>query len=99
MRSRERRIPLSREELRVRKQRKSTGLTRVDVTTAKAEQTIDVPLEAEEVVIERVRVDRAVDAPEQIRTEGDVTVVPIHEEVITKQLVVKEELRIRKRVR
>jgi hypothetical protein len=44
-----------------------------------------------------VRCDRVVDQASPIRTEGDVTIVPVYEEVLVKQLVLKEELRITRR--
>ena len=48
----------------------------------------------------RVPVNRLVDAVPGVRTEGDVTIVPVLEErfVIVKQLYLKEELHIRHRV-
>ena len=56
-------------------------------------------LERLDVDIERVTVNRVVDRPVATRTEGDVTIVPVHEEVlvVTRQLVLREELRIRLR--
>jgi stress response protein YsnF len=47
-----------------------------------------------------VPVDQVVDTAPDIRTEGNVTIVPVLEEVlvVTKQLVLKEELDIRRRV-
>jgi stress response protein YsnF len=43
-------------------------------------------------------VDHIVDAAPPVRTEGDVTIVPVLEEVLVveKRLVLKEELRIRR---
>jgi len=50
------------------------------------------------VEVTRVPVDRVVDHPPEIRTENDVTIIPILEEVLVveKRLVLKEELHVRK---
>src|SRR5215204_4338170 len=55
-------------------------------------------LEEEDVEIVRVPVDRVVTTVPSIRTEGGVTIVPILEEVVMlqKQLVLREELHIRR---
>jgi len=47
----------------------------------------------------RVPIDRMVDAAPTVRTEGDVTIVPVVEEVVVveKRLLLKEELHIRRR--
>jgi stress response protein YsnF len=47
-----------------------------------------------------VPVDRVVETAPETRTEGDVTIVPVLEEVLVveKRLVLKEELHIRRRV-
>jgi stress response protein YsnF len=49
--------------------------------------------------VERVEVNRFVDAPEAVRQEGDVTIVPVMEEVavVQKRLRVKHELRLTRR--
>ena len=55
---------------------------------------VDVHVRHDEVRIERVPVNRVVEQPSPIRREGDVTIVPVYEEVLVKQLVLREELRI-----
>lgn len=61
--------------------------------------TVDEPLTTEVTDVERVAVDRAVDAAVAVRYEGDVMVIPVVEErlVTTKQLVLVEEIRVRRR--
>ncbi|HYZ87646.1 MAG TPA: DUF2382 domain-containing protein [Bryobacteraceae bacterium] len=58
--------------------------------------TIDEPLASEEVEVERVAVNRIIDGPPETRQEGEVTIIPVVEEVITiqKRLLLKEEVRI-----
>ncbi len=53
----------------------------------------------DEVDIEHVPINRAVDAPEPAREEGDVLIIPVYEEVVTvqRQWVLKEEVRLRRR--
>ena len=59
-------------------------------------EIISEVLAAESIDVERVPMDVLVDAPPPVRMEGDVTVISVVEEVlvVTKQLRVKEELRI-----
>lgn len=56
-------------------------------------------LDHEEVEIERVPVNRIVEAPTPWRRDGDITIVPVFEEilVVEKKLLLKEEVRIRRR--
>ena len=51
------------------------------------------------VEVERVPVDRIVDAAPAVRQDGDVTIIPVMEEVLVveKRLVLKEELHVRRR--
>jgi hypothetical protein len=59
---------------------------------------IDEPLFTDEVSVERVPVNRIVDKAPETRQEGDVTIIPVIEEVITveKRLLLREEVRIRR---
>jgi len=60
------------------------------------ELTLDEHLFADEVAIERVPVNQIVEAMPETRTEGDVMIVPVVEEVLVvqKRLLLKEEVRI-----
>ena len=82
-------VPVLKEELEVHKERRKTGTVRVSKTVR----------ELEEVINESLPMDLVVDIPPQIRTEGDVTIIPIIKEelVIIKQLRIVEELRVTKR--
>lgn len=93
-------IPVLEEELEVGTRRVETGGgVRVDKTVEEREASIDEPLTKEEVEVERVAVDRAVDGPVAVRYEGDTMIVPVLEEVLVveKRLVLKEEIRITRR--
>lgn len=93
-------IPLVAEELRVTKERVSTGKVRIRSVVDTVEELARATLDTETVEVTRVPVDREVDQAPSIRTEGDVTIVPILEEVLVveKRLVLKEELHIRRQI-
>src|SRR3954452_890297 len=93
-------VPLVSEELHVGKRTVTSGRVRIRTGVEEREEIARLSLASEEPEITRVPVDREVDAPPAIRTEGDVTIVPVLEEVmvIEKRLVLREELHIRRRV-
>ncbi|HUP89800.1 MAG TPA: YsnF/AvaK domain-containing protein [Longimicrobiales bacterium] len=93
-------IPVVQEELDVRARRVETDAgVRVKKTTEEHEELVDEALIREEVDVERVTVNRAVDAPVAVRYEGDTMIVPVLEEtlVIEKRLILREEIRITRR--
>lgn len=57
---------------------------------------VDEPLLAEQVIIERVLMDRGVNHPVSVRQEGDATIIPVVEEVVEKRLKLAEEVRVTK---
>ena len=57
---------------------------------------VSLPLESYEVELETVPMDRFVDAVPAVRIEGDVTIIPVVEEVITVRLKLVEEIRVRR---
>ena len=76
------------------------GDGRVDVKT-ETETTEEVVREllcSDHVEVTRVPIDRQVDVVPQTRTEGDLTIIPILEEVLVveKRLMLKEEIHIRR---
>ena len=87
------------EELEVQKRIVETGKVRITKIVHERETIVDEPFLRDEVEVERVLIDRVVDAPVPVRYEDDTMIVPIMEEVlvIEKRLVLKEELYIRKR--
>jgi uncharacterized protein (TIGR02271 family) len=91
-------IPLFEEELAVSKRVVPTGRVQVSRITHSHEQLVDELLNRESVEIERVPVDKPVDAMPSIREDGDTIVVPVVEEVlrVERYLVLKEEVRIRR---
>lgn len=92
------RMPLAREELHVRRQTRETGRVRISKKVHAHTEEVDEPVLQESVEVQRVPIDRIVDEPVSIRHEGDVTIIPVMEErlVVRKELVLKEELHVRK---
>ncbi len=95
----ERRIPLLEETLSVAKRRVETGRVRVEVKVVEREQPFELELDREEVEVRRLPVGTPVDAVPETRREGDTLIVPVVEEevVVTKRLVLREEIHITRR--
>ncbi|HEV2558062.1 MAG TPA: YsnF/AvaK domain-containing protein [Microvirga sp.] len=95
----EERIPLVEEEVRIDKRTVERGRVRVRTVTDEVEEMARATLDGETVEVDRVPVDRMVEVAPEIRTEGDVTIIPVVEEVLVveKRLVLKEELHVRRR--
>jgi len=92
-------LPVVEEILEVRQRRVETGRVRITKLVHEREEEVKAPRVREEVTIERVPLNRLVDAPVSMRQEGDTFIIPVLEEVVVteKRLMVKEELRITKR--
>ncbi len=75
------------------------GATRVEKSAPGRDVVVDEPLFSEDVHVERVPMNRIIDGPAQTRQEGDTTIIPVVEEVITiqKRLLLREEVRITRR--
>jgi uncharacterized protein (TIGR02271 family) len=91
------RIPIYEERLRTSVQPVELGEVRVHKTVERFPDRVIRTVEREELEIERVPLDQLIDEPAQTRQEGEWLVVPVMEEVlvVTKQLVLTEEIRIR----
>ena len=92
-------IPVAAETLTIDRRVVETGRgVRVLKTVSEREQIVDEPLALDEVRVERTPVNRWLEESEipAVRQEGDVTVVPVLEEVLvtTKRLLLKEEIRV-----
>lgn len=92
-------VPVVAEELNVGKRIVESGRVRITKTVSEREEIVDELLRAEEPVIERVEINRVVDAAPPVRYEGDVMIVPLVEEVLVveRRLMLREELRVSKR--
>ena len=89
-------LPLHVEEVKVEK-RLLARVVQVRSETHVQDVAVEESLLSNSVVVERVAFDRYVDAAPPVRQEGDVTIVPVVEEVIVveRRLRLKEEVHIR----
>lgn len=87
-------IPLMQEAVEIGKEQVETGIVRVRKISQEFEQPISMGLQSQSVNITRVPVNKTVERVFEARQEGSTLVVPIFEEVITKQIILKEEVRI-----
>lgn len=92
-------LPIVEETVSVGKRQRVSGRTRVETVTESVEEIVRADLEFSIVEIERVPVDRVLDVAPEVRVEGDVTIVPVVEEVLVveRRLVLKEEIHITRR--
>jgi uncharacterized protein (TIGR02271 family) len=92
-------LPVIVEELDVQKRSRETGRVRITKRVHDQEVLIDEPLLRDEVVIERVPINRFVEGSVSMRSEGDTLIIPLLEEVLVveKRLLLKEELHLTKR--
>ncbi len=91
-------IPLVEERLSVGKTRVTTGRVEVRTLTETFEEKVEAALERDSTSVTRVPIGREVEIVPRIRTEGDLTIVPVLEEilVVEKRLFLKEEIHIRR---
>jgi len=95
-------VPVIEEQLVAGARPVRTGSVRVQKHVERRKRTVQIPLVHESVDVERVPVNRVVDAIPRIRREPGRIIVPVVEEevIVTKRLILKEELHIiRKRTR
>ena len=92
-------LPVIEERAVIHKRKKVTGAVRVRTVVHEEEQRVREALATEQVEVERVPVERWVEAPVPIRQEGDTTIISLHEEVVVveKRLRATEEVRITRR--
>jgi uncharacterized protein (TIGR02271 family) len=91
-------IPLLEEQFSVAKRVVETARVRVSRVTHDHQQLVDELLNHEKVEVEHVPVDRPIETMPSIRQEGDVTIIPVVEEILKVErcLVLKEEVHIRR---
>ena len=94
------RVPIIEESLEVGKRQVETGRVRVRTSVETHQELAEAELERSDVQVERVRIGRVVDSAPRVREEGDKLIIPVTEErlVITKELVLVEELHLRRQV-
>jgi stress response protein YsnF len=92
----EARVPIVEESAVVGKRTVETGRVRVRTETDEREELLRDLLTREDLRVERVPIGRQVEEIPPLREEGDVTIIPIVDEiaVVEKRLVLREELHI-----
>ena len=93
-------IPLIEETATVDTRQVITGRVRVQTITDTIEELAHAEVLQETVEVTRVPINKVVETAPEIRTDGDVTIVPVLEEVLVveKRLLLKEEVHIRRRI-
>ena len=91
-------IPVLEEFLRVDIRTVDRGGALVRIGVSERDEAVERELQQDVLSVERIPVGRVVEAAPPVREEGDLTVVPVLEErlVVTKQLVLTEEIHIRR---
>jgi uncharacterized protein (TIGR02271 family) len=92
-------IPLVHESLTVSKRAREKSRIVIHLIPKNHKRILDVPLADEQVHVRRVPVGRFVEKAMPPRQQGDVTIIPVYEEVliVSKRLRLKEELLITRR--
>jgi uncharacterized protein (TIGR02271 family) len=93
-------LQVAAETLSIEKQAHLIGTVRVRTQTETVQELASVELDRQDVEIERVAFNREITEAPPIRTEGDVTIIPVVEEIVVveKRLILKEELHIRRHI-
>lgn len=91
-------VPIAKEEAHVEKREIITGRVRVHTVTKAIEELIHQDLAQERVEVSRISIDREIEVVPEIRQDGDVTIIPVVEEIliIEKRLILKEEIHIQR---
>lgn len=91
-------LPLLVEEIAVSRRKVEQGVVRVATVTRTREQQVDEQLAREAVEVTRVPVGRIVETMPAVREEGDITIMPVVEEIVVveRRLLLKEEVHIRR---
>jgi len=92
-------VPVIEEELATGTRQVTTGAVRVEKRVEKRVRRVTAPALHEEVEIRRVPVNRVVTEAPKSRRQGNTVIVPVVEEelVVTKRLVLKEEIHLIKK--
>lgn len=91
------RISVIEETFTVDREVVEVGALRIRKEKHEENRLVEAPLVREVAETRHVDIGRVVDTPVAPWQDGDEWVIPIHEEVLVRQLVLKTELRIRRR--
>ena len=89
-------IPVVEERLTIDKELVEKGTFKIRKTVTEEDVSEIVPANQENVTINRVGINKYVDAAPQVRTEGSTTIIPVIKEVVVveKKLMLVEEIHI-----
>ncbi len=92
-------VPIVEEQLTVGKRTIVTGTVRLQKSVQEYQQSLDEALAIRTFDIERIVLNRPIETVPEIRHEGETTIYPLTEErlVLTKELILKEELHVTRR--
>ncbi len=92
-------VPIVEETMTVGRRVQPTGKVLLHKTVQEYETALNETLAVRTFDVERVVLNRPVDAAPPVRQEGDTTIYPLVEEqlILTKQLLLKEEVRVTRR--
>jgi stress response protein YsnF len=92
------RIPLHVEDISISRREIKKANVQIALITGTREQLIDEELTHVRVEIERVPVGVTIEVVPPVSHEGDITIIPVVEEVVVveRRLVLKEEVRVRR---
>jgi uncharacterized protein (TIGR02271 family) len=93
-------LELVSEQAFVEKRDVVTGKVRISTRTEVETELVSAVLNEDSVTVERVPVNRDIDAVPEVRVDGETTIIPVVEEVLVveKRLVLREELHVRRTV-
>lgn len=91
-------LPLHAEEIAVSLRRVDRAVVRVATVTHAREAIVDEQLTHERVEVKRIPVGRVIEVMPEVRQEGDLTIIPVVEEIVVveRRLILKEEVHLRK---
>ena len=91
-------LPLHVEDVVVSRRQAVTATVRVATVTHEVDRLVREEIIQQRAEIERVAIGRIVEVAPPIREEGDVTIIPVVEEVVVTQrkLLLKEEIHVRR---
>lgn len=89
-------IPIVEERAHIETRDRIVGRVRVRTETRSEDVELLDMLRSSRVEVERVPVDAFVDEAPEMRVEGNVTIIPVLEEVLVRRLVLREEIHVRR---
>ena len=92
-------VPVLEERLDVGRRKIETGKVLLEKHVQEYQEALNEPLLVRTFDVERVAFNQVIESPPPVRYEGETTIYPLVEErlVVTKELVLREELRVTQR--